>query len=152
MGLATGGRGWHFSLRFPPASNGDSTMTDTGSGPRILVVDDDAMILRLLRQIFSRAGFEVEEAGNITDALKLLKTARCALLITDLNMPDGNGVDLIREWRRSGSELPALLLSGSLEEEVREEASRLGRVTCMSKPVDQALLLGTVRELLGDGR
>ena len=112
-----------------------------------MAVDDDPLVLRLLTRILTQAGYEILEAGSVRDALKLLDAGRFSVLISDLNMPGGSGLDLARELRRKNADLPMILLSGSLEQETRREAERLGRIECMNKPLDQTLLLRVVRDL-----
>ncbi len=112
-------------------------------------MDDDPVILRLLSHILVPAGYEVLECPGAPEARKALEDGGISLLITDLNMPGGTGLDLVRALRRGSADLPVIILSGSIDEETVRAADDLGRVLCMGKPLDQALLLRAVRELAG---
>jgi DNA-binding response OmpR family regulator len=124
-------------------------MTAAGSRPRVLTVDDDPVLLRLLSRILSQAGYDVVESLTAGDARKHLRSGSFSLLVTDLNMPDESGLELARSLRGSDARLPIIILSGSLEESVRREAVALGRVECLDKPLDQGELLLKVKDLIG---
>ena len=124
-------------------------MTAAGSRPRVLTVDDDPVLLRLLSRILSQAGYDVVESPTPGDARKQLRSSSFSLLVTDLNMPDESGLELARSLRGSDARLPIIILSGSMEESVRREAVALGRIECLEKPLDQGELLRKVKDLIG---
>lgn len=126
-------------------------MAGSGHKPRILAVDDDPIILRLLSRFLSQEGYEIVECTGAGDGRKHLDSGGFSLLITDLHMPDGTGLDLAEHLRKRDANLPVLILSGSIGEDTVRAAAQLGRVTCMSKPLDQDQLLRTVRDLLRIG-
>jgi|SRR5579862_3945557 len=123
-------------------------MPSSGSRTRILAVDDDPVILRLLSGLLVGAGYEVVGCTSAREASAALEAGGFSLLITDLHMPDGNGLDLTRNLRKHDERLPVILFSGSIAEETVRSAQDLGRVTCMSKPLDQEPFLRLVREAL----
>ena len=86
-------------------------MADPG---RILVVDDDAQILLLLRRYLERSGYRVETAGGAAEALELLQGSGEAfgLVVTDLSLPAMNGEQMLEEMRRTQPDLPGLISSG----------------------------------------
>lgn len=124
-------------------------MHGSESSPRILAVDDDPVILRLLSNFLVPAGYEVLEYTRPANARKRLEAGGIALLITDLNMPGGTGLDLARELRRGGADLPIIILSGSINDDTRKAADDLGGVLCITKPLDQQQFLRVVQKLAG---
>ena len=73
----------------------------------LLVVDDDADVRRLLAEILSSQGYQVLQAENPAEALRVARaTARIHLLVTDFSMPGGNGLDLTRKFRTVHPETP----------------------------------------------
>ncbi len=116
---------------------------------RILVVDDELQIRRLLRIGLETQGYAVIEATSVREGI-----ARCAdsspdLVILDLGLPDGDGGDLIREVR-VWSKVPVLVLSVRSSEEDKVEALDQGGSDYVSKPFGMAELLARVRALLRD--
>lgn len=123
-------------------------MAGLESRPRLLAVDDDHTILRLIHGILSQAGYDLDRAESAEAAQKLLDKGSYALLITDLNMPGATGLDLVRELRARKVGLPVILLSGAIDDETRKCAEVLGQVECMNKPLDHPALLDAVKRLV----
>jgi DNA-binding NtrC family response regulator len=82
--------------------------------PMILAVDDEADLRLLMARILSRRGYVVSTAGGVTEALDVLATLPAApdLLITDINMPDGRGIDLAEQVHEKVGDVPVLYVSG----------------------------------------
>jgi DNA-binding NtrC family response regulator len=116
--------------------------------PRILVVDDERMIRWSLRSAFEDAGAEVEEAATLAEARRQLQEAWPDLLVLDLKLPDGTGMDLLREVRSEDGDLPVLVITafGSLKGAV--EAIRAGAFDYVSKPFELDDLLLTAGRAL----
>ena len=91
-----------FSPRTPRAS----------SGAHLLVVDDEAAILSTLKTALSLEGYAVDVAGSIATAEERLAKGAYDLVLLDVALPDGDGVELLGRVRRSGSEVPAIMMSG----------------------------------------
>jgi DNA-binding NtrC family response regulator len=123
-------------------------MAGLGSRLRVLAVDDDPTVLLLLHGILTQAGVDVDQSQNVESALVLLGQMAYSLLITDLQLPDASGLDLLRKLRETHPALPVVLISGALDAATRREAELLGRVECMSKPLDRGRLLTLVKTLL----
>jgi DNA-binding NtrC family response regulator len=81
---------------------------------RLLLVDDEAALLSLMRRYLERLGYEIETCSNAADALALVQAdpERFAMVITDLTLPGMNGEELIAEMRRHQPKLRALISSG----------------------------------------
>jgi DNA-binding NtrC family response regulator len=105
------------------------------SGKNLLVVDDDSLIRRSLGEMLRREGYTVFEAANANEALKLAATAAPSLVITDFNMPEVDGMQLLRELRARRPELPVILVTGYGTVEQAVEAMKNGAYDYVSKPI-----------------
>jgi CheY-like chemotaxis protein len=123
-------------------------MAGPPSAHRILVVDDDAMIRQFLHDFLVFQGHSVTLCEDAQRALALLEDAEFSLLITDVSMPGMTGVELVHELRSKDRELPVLVLSGTLDDEVEASLKRLGRTECLAKPFHTAQLLSVLDRLL----
>jgi two-component system nitrogen regulation response regulator NtrX len=120
---------------------------------RILVVDDEADIRGLLKEILSEEGYEVEVAADAAQA----RSARAAqvpdLVLLDIWMPDTDGITLLREWSvTDGYDCPVVMMSGHGTVETAVEATRLGAFDFVEKPLSLTKLLRTVERALDAGR
>lgn len=114
---------------------------------RILVVDDEAAIRRLLRNTLLRAGHEVVEAGTAGDALRLAAAERPDAILLDLGLPDRDGLGIIPLLRKQGD---AVILVVSAREAVEEKVTALdlGAEDYVTKPFDTEELLARLRVAL----
>jgi CheY-like chemotaxis protein len=103
-------------------------------GGRVLLVDDERMLRRVIRRGLVRAGFEVVEADNGVAALELLARERFDLVVSDVHMPLMDGVELLEAVSTAQPAVPVVLISGSLEVQGKEEARRLGAFDFLKKP------------------
>lgn len=117
---------------------------------RIVVVDDDASIRRLIELILLRAGFRPALTGSATEALQMVATEPPDLVITDLMMPDVSGLDLLRALRLdpSLSAVPVIVLTAVGQPSQVDAARDLGAFDCVFKPFGQAQFIATVRAAL----
>lgn len=119
----------------------------------VLVIDDDSSMLNVLSLILERAGFAPRKASHPHEALKLMEELKPDLIITDLMMPDMNGIDLIRAIRRltNGQGVPILLRSYRiLDQKHVKEALEAGANDVMQTVVVPRELLARVQALLKD--
>ena len=117
------------------------------SGPRILVVDDELYIRRLLRRTLERAGYAVEEAVDAAGALAAIASARPAALLLDLGLPDRDGLELIAPLEKQG-DLVILVVSAREATEEKVTALDLGADDYVTKPFDADELLARLRVAL----
>ena len=120
---------------------------------RILVVDDEADIRGLLKEILSEEGYEVEVAADATQARSSRATQVPDLVLLDIWMPDTDGITLLREWSvTDGYDCPVVMMSGHGTVETAVEATRLGAFDFVEKPLSLTKLLRTVERALDAGR
>ncbi|HXZ59094.1 MAG TPA: sigma-54 dependent transcriptional regulator [Steroidobacteraceae bacterium] len=123
------------------------------SNPHILVVDDEADIRGLLKEILSEEGYEVDVAANAAQARASRARQNPDLVLLDIWMPDVDGITLLREWSSgAGDACPVVMMSGHGTVETAVEATRLGAFDFVEKPLSLAKLLRTVERALDAGR
>jgi two-component system, NtrC family, nitrogen regulation response regulator NtrX len=121
--------------------------------PHILVVDDEADIRGLLKEILSEEGYEVDVAANAVQARASRARQTPDLVLLDIWMPDVDGISLLREWSASASDgCPVVMMSGHGTVETAVEATRLGAFDFVEKPLSLAKLLRTVERALDAGK
>jgi len=127
-----------------------SEISSPGGKERILLVDDDALIADTISTMLKSAGYEVATADSGLNAYEMIlnENNHYDLLITDQTMPQMTGKELIERVRKTELNIPAILLSGNINNISREEISSLRLNTVLSKPCDMKTLLKTVREVL----
>lgn len=117
--------------------------------PLILVVDDDAPILVLMRSLLREFGFEPLTAASGPQAIEEARRNTPDLILLDRNMPGMSGDEVLREMRAESSlaSVPVLMLTG--EPMAPAEVQRLGATAAVMKPFDVPALVATIREHLG---
>ena len=115
---------------------------------RVLVVDDEPGIRKVVRDALERAGHEVETAGDGDEAIPLLESQDFDLLVTDLAMPRRGGLELVRAVREGGAVLPVLVLTVRQEEREPVRLLDAGADDYVTKPFGTDELLARVRALL----
>ncbi|MBO6940083.1 MAG: response regulator [Deltaproteobacteria bacterium] len=116
-------------------------------GGRVLLVEDDRLLCRVMSRTLGHYGFEVVAAADGTEAMELMSDGRTIdILVTDVAMPHISGVELARELRKRFPTLPVLLCSGHHAESVAGELEP--PFESLGKPVSQAVLIATIRRLL----
>src|SRR5260370_22280723 len=86
----------------------------SGMSGYILVIDDNLVVRHVLARVLARAGYEVATAENGRDAMRLFDRLRPALIITDLFMPEADGLETIRGLREICRDLPIIAMSGAI--------------------------------------
>ncbi len=124
------------------------TLDSKGNGigkPTVLIVDDEPDLLELVSLTLSRMNLHARTAADVNSARRLLKSERFDLCLTDMRLPDGDGLDLVAWIQQNRSDLPVAVITahGNVESAVR--ALKLGAFDFVSKPLD----LGVLRKLVG---
>ncbi|MEW5863141.1 MAG: response regulator [Pseudomonadota bacterium] len=116
---------------------------------QILVVDDEVGIRELLLEILAEEGHQVVLAESAAEARRLRERARPDLVLLDIWMPDTDGISLLKEWAASGQlTMPVVMMSGHGTIETAVEATRIGALDYLEKPIALQRLLATVRRAL----
>lgn len=119
---------------------------------QILVVDDEAGIRELLREILEDEGYQVRLAENATAARAIRAAGRPDMVLLDIWMPDSDGITLLKEWASSGLlTMPVVMMSGHGTIDTAVEATRIGAFDFLEKPVALQKLLATVKRALKRG-
>lgn len=103
---------------------------------KILIVDDELLILRIISDILSKEGYEVKTAINYLNASKLLDGEKFDVVITDIRMPEKSGIDLLTHVREINSDIPVILMTGFATLETAVEAVKQGAFDYLTKPLD----------------
>jgi two-component system response regulator (stage 0 sporulation protein F) len=113
---------------------------------RILVIDDDDLIRSLLRTALEGAGHEVLEAANGRQGLELYREQRADLVITDISMPEMNGLEMMLDLTRNFIDAKVIAISGMLESEGQLKVAKLlGARQTFQKPFNMGKVLSAVR-------
>ncbi len=126
-------------------SDSASTARGLAGQPVVLVVDDEPDLLELVSLTLSRMNLKTRTAPDLASARKLLKSERFDLCLTDMRLPDGDGLDLVAWIQENRADIPVAVITahGNVESAVR--ALKLGAFDFVSKPLD----LGVLRKLVG---
>ena len=123
------------------------------SAPHVLVVDDEADIRTLIKDILGDEGFEVTGAADAASARAAREKESFDLVLLDIWMPDTDGISLLREWSTNGGlGCPVVIMSGHGTVDTAVEATRLGAFDFVEKPLSLAKLLRTVERALEAGK
>ena len=116
---------------------------------QIMIVDDEVGIRELLSEILSDEGHQVLLAENAESARRLRERQRPDLVLLDIWMPDTDGITLLKEWAASGQlTMPVVMMSGHGTIETAVEATRVGALDYLEKPIAMQRLLATVKRAL----
>ncbi|MEK9802455.1 MAG: ATP-binding protein [Curvibacter sp.] len=151
------GQGSEFTLYFPVAEDDVASVpaeparlqTVMGFGRHVMYVDDDQALAFLVERVLGRRGFKVSVYTDPRAALAALREQQdFDLLVTDYNMPDYSGVDLLKEARQIRPRLPMALASGYITPEIEASALAAGARALIHKPNDVSELCDTVQRLI----
>lgn len=121
---------------------------------KLLVVDDDPGMLQSLAQVLRRGGHEVVVARNGRDAMDLVRAERPDVIVTDINMPEMDGIETILEVRREREAIPIIAISGGGRvppDLLLDSADMLGAFETLQKPLEAEALLASVERALAGG-
>ena len=122
--------------------------------PKILVVDDDADVRRVLQLFLERAGYGVTTVGDGTQAVATYAQTPHDMVITDIVMPEKEGIETIAELRELNPEVPIIAISGGGRIGAHDYLTwvrRCGVEHTFIKPIDRLKLLEAVEKLVGEG-
>ncbi|MFA5952692.1 MAG: response regulator [Hyphomicrobium sp.] len=120
--------------------------------PQVLVVDDDPEIRKLLARYMREQGFRVQLAANTREVHERLVTNQIDLIVLDVMLPDGSGLDLCRDLRASRSNVPIILLTALKEDVDRIIGLEIGADDYLGKPFNPRELVARIRAVLRRGQ
>ena len=110
----------------------------------VLIVDDEPDICELIEITLARMGLTTQSANNITDAKLVLASEKFDLCLTDMRLPDGNGIELVELMQRKYPQLPVAVITAHGNMETAVKALKAGAFDFVSKPVDLKILRSLV--------
>jgi DNA-binding response OmpR family regulator len=114
-----------------------------------LLVEDHGDTARIMKRMLAADGHEVETAADLATALKLAGERTFDLMVSDLGLPDGSGLDLMRTMRARGSTLVGIALSGFGQQKDIQQSRDAGFAAHLTKPADYDRLVEAIRRLTG---
>jgi DNA-binding NtrC family response regulator len=117
----------------------------------ILVVDDEVDLVASYERLLRRKGFQIVSAGSRGDGLTLVAREPLALVITDLRLPDGDGLDLVRAARRLPTPTPSMVVTGFASEASRTASMAAGASAFLAKPFAASAFTSLVENTLRAG-
>ena len=117
---------------------------------KILVVDDEEVVLEMVKEALEMSGYKVRLARNGVEGVLALLDEKDSIsfILMDIKMPRLNGVDALRIMKRVAPKIPVITFTGHAESGEMSETVRLGAITCMTKPFKIDSLLQTLRKYL----
>jgi CheY-like chemotaxis protein len=118
---------------------------------RIVVIDDQEPIRRIVRSVLERAGHEVLEAGDGEEGLRLLERHAADVVLSDIFMPGMDGIQMLRQMRRQFPAVKVIVMSGGDSTgmlDLRRDAELLGAVKSLSKPFTTHEIVSIVNSVL----
>ena len=120
--------------------------------PQVLVVDDDAEIRKLLSRYMQEQGFRVQLAAKCAEVRERIVTNQIDIIVLDVMLPDGSGLDLCRDLRAARSNIPIILLTALKEDVDRIIGLEIGADDYLGKPFNPRELVARIRAVLRRGR
>ena len=132
--------------------DGNSCPEETGSpATRIIIIDDDAQFRKMLQQMLERAGYEVAAAADGRQGEQLYRQQPAALVITDIFMPEKEGIETIKDLKHEFPDVKIIAISGGGRNNgmrYLKHAERFGAERILEKPFERQELLQAIQELL----
>ena len=120
---------------------------------RILIIDDESQIRSMLRLMLERVGYEVMEAADGVEGIRQYRDNPADLIITDLIMPNKDGIGMIIELKKEFPQVKIIAMSGggvNRPEGYLDGAKKLGATRTLTKPIDREEMIDAVKETLKD--
>jgi len=115
---------------------------------RILVVDDDAIVIKSCRRILEAEGFEVTTVPSADEALEKIKAYDFDLVVMDVKMPKHDGIFLMREFKKNWRDIPIIVMSGYPTPETIADVLRLGAIQFIPKPFKPDEFMRSIKEVV----
>lgn len=114
---------------------------------RVMTVDDSSTVRKVLQMTLSQAGYEVIEANDGLEAIDKLRSGEVDMLVTDLNMPNKNGIELIRYVRQQPGHrfMPIIMLTTEAQSDLKAAGKKAGASGWVTKPFKPEQLLSVIK-------
>jgi PAS domain S-box-containing protein len=129
----------------------DTGSIDNGRG-RVLLVEDEVALRDLTTRQLQKDGYTVIPAGTLTEALAAFDETPMDVVLSDINLPDGKGIELLKRIRHLDMDVPVILITGAPDLQMATEAVRYGAFRFLSKPVPASELLALTQTAVRMGR
>jgi DNA-binding NtrC family response regulator len=130
----------------------DKRLTEVKHMEDILVVDDDSVMLEVVRRILEREGIVAHCVASGEEALEQIKERTFSLMITDFNMPGLNGLELSRKGLEIAPQMPIIMDTGGISAKITRQAMEIGILKVLAKPFQPNELMETIRDVMGKRR
>lgn len=115
---------------------------------RVLLVEDNLLLVEGLQLSLAKEGIQVDHLSSYKQAMVALDNEDFSAIILDLGLPDGQGADLIKYWRKSGVSLPIIVLTANTDFDTRLNCLDIGADDYLSKPFDVRELIARLRAII----
>lgn len=122
---------------------------------KILLIDDEDIVVKTIHKLLTKTGYQVVSCASGTDAINAISLESFDLVISDIRMPNLNGVETIKRIRvvllsKKAKPVPEILMSGFADPQTIKDAEKLGAKDFFYKPFDLGEFLASVKRALGD--
>lgn len=107
----------------------------------VLVVEDDPIMAALHQRVFENDGWQVRVVDTVGAALGVIAGGTCSVVVSDLHLPDGTGLEVLAAARQEAGLVPVIFVTGSPSDELATRAAREGALAYLTKPVRRSALL-----------
>ena len=119
---------------------------------RVLLVEDEEPLRRLMKRMLDAKNFDVQEAGTAEEALRLFSKHNFDVVVSDIALPDGDGLDVLKQIRQHDMDVPVILMTGAPDVDKATEAVRYGAYRFLTKPVPTEEMLEIINYAIRIGR
>jgi two-component system response regulator HydG len=132
-----------------PAVLKESVMSPKSRGNKVLVVDDDNGVCRIVERMLSDEQYQVQTSQSVADALRVIEQKPFDAYVMDYKLPDGSGLDVAERIRSKGSEVPIILMSGYDTTFVASRAEKLNIFDFLQKPFSRDMICNALKKAIG---
>lgn len=123
-------------------------MDNNKGNQRILIVDDDVLLQRIVGQILKMEGYEIEIASDGAHATTLINNAPFDLILSDISMPNFDGFQLLEYMNENNITIPVVFMSGHNDRSIELKVLEMGAAEYLSKPISRELLTHRIQTVL----
>ena len=118
---------------------------------KVLIVDDDVTFSLMLETFLQKQGFEVQQSFSYSEAIKKIKSFGPDIILTDLRLPDKDGLEVLHYTLREAAGVPVILMTGYADIRTAVKAMKLGAFDYVAKPVNPDEIIVTINRALSQG-